>query len=248
MESAEWQKQLGRELFGADFEFAHFPVKDSGRRGLLGYTADITPSLVFSAYLQGIFPWYNEDEGDPVLWWCPDPRFVLPVDELHIPHSIDRFLKHTPYTYTMDKAFSDVIKGCASMKRPGQEGTWIGRQMLDVYKNLAARGIAHSVEVWHNGRLAGGLYGILVGQVFCGESMFTVENNSSKSAFVLFSRAFKKCGGRLIDSQVYTDNIARYGAHNISRTAFLHMESQLLAGTLCRNLRETFEESANTLI
>lgn len=243
MENAEWQEQLGKELYGADFEFSRFPVRDSGRRGLLGYTDAITPSLVFSAYLQGIFPWYNEDEGDPVLWWCPDPRFVLPAEELHVPHSIDHFLKHTPYTYTMDKAFSDVITGCAAMERSGQDGTWIGRKMLDVYGSLAERGIAHSVEAWHDGRLAGGLYGVLIGQTFCGESMFTAEDNSSKSAFVLFARAFIKCGGRLIDSQVYTDNMARYGARNISRTAFLRMESMLLAGKLNGNLRETFERT-----
>jgi leucyl/phenylalanyl-tRNA--protein transferase len=148
----------------------------------------------------------------------------------------------------MDKAFSDVIKGCAAMKRHGQDGTWIGRQMFDVYGNLAERGIAHSVEVWHNGRLAGGLYGILIGQIFCGESMFTVEANSSKSAFALFARAFIKCGGRLIDSQVYTDNIARYCAHNISRAAFLRMEGILLPGKLSGNLKKTFDDSNTSLL
>jgi leucyl/phenylalanyl-tRNA---protein transferase len=242
MENAEWQEQLGRKLYGPDFEFVHFPVNDSDRRGLLGYTDDITPSLVFSAYLQGIFPWYNEDEGDPALWWCPDPRFVLPAEDLHVPRSIDRFLKHTPYTYTMDKAFCDVMKGCAAMERPGQDGTWIGKQMLAVYGELSERGIAHSVEVWHEGRLAGGLYGVLVGQVFCGESMFTIEDNSSKGAFVLFARAFIRCGGKLIDSQVYTDNLARYGAYNISRSAFLRIENELLPGKLSGNLRKTFDE------
>jgi len=240
MENAEWQVQLGKELYGADFELAHFSVPDSERHGLLGYTDNITPELVFSAYLQGIFPWYNEDEGDPVLWWSPDPRFVLPVDEFHVPGSIDRFLKHTPYTYTMDTAFADVMKGCASMKRQGQDGTWIGTQILNVYSMLAQRGAAHSVEVWHDGKLAGGLYGVLIGKVFCGESMFTVENNSSKSAFVLFARAFIRSGGRLIDSQVYTDNIARYGARNISRTAFLRMESELLPAKLDSDIKEAF--------
>jgi leucyl/phenylalanyl-tRNA---protein transferase len=240
MEYAEWQMQLGKNLYGEDFELAHFPVPDGGRHGLLGYTENITPGLVFSAYLQGIFPWYNEDDGDPVLWWSPDPRFVLPVDEFHVPVSIDRFLKHTPYTYTMDTAFEDVMKGCASMKRPGQDGTWIGTEMLNVYRTLAQLGTAHSVEVWHDGKLAGGLYGMLIGKVFCGESMFTVESNSSKSAFVLFARAFIRSGGRLIDSQVYTDNIARYGARNISRSAFLRMESELLPAKLNSDIKETF--------
>ena len=242
MENVEWQEQLGRELFGPDFELARFPASDRGRRGLLGYTECITPSLVFSAYLQGIFPWYNEDEGDPVLWWSPDPRFVLPVEELHVPQSVDRYLKHTPYTYTMDTAFPEVMKNCAAMNRPGQNGTWIGARMVAVYTELAERGIARSVEVWHDGRLAGGLYGVLVGQVFCGESMFTIEDNSSKSAFVRFARAFIQCGGRLIDSQVYTDNMARYGAHNVSRSAFLRMENGFLPCKLTGNLKKTFED------
>lgn len=238
----DWQEELGQSLFGSDFIYSHFPERISDRRGLLGYTPEITPSLVFSAYLQGVFPWYNEDEGDPVLWWNPDPRFVLPIDELHVPQSIERFIKHTPYTYTIDADFPEVIEQCSAMKRPGQRGTWIGPQIIDVYSNLAERGIAHSVEAWHNGKLAGGLYGILIGKVFCGESMFTIEDNSSKSAFVLFAKAFSLCGGQLIDSQVYTDNMARYGAHNISRDAFLRMETELLSSRLTRNFKKIFSE------
>src|SRR5574344_393567 len=232
MENSDWRAQLGQELWGSDFELARFPVLNGGRKGLLGFTDNITPELVLSAYLQGVFPWYNEDEGDPVLWWCPDPRFVLPVEDMHVPESVFRFLKHTPYTYTMDKAFPDVMRGCASMERKGQNGTWIGTKMIEVYCELARRGIARSVEAWHDGKLAGGFYGVLIGRMFCGESMFTAEDNSSKSAFVLFEKAFAERGGMLIDSQAYTANMARYGAHNISRAAFLRLEKSFLMQTL----------------
>ena len=140
----------------------------------------------------------------------------------------------------MDKAFPDVMRGCASMERKGQNGTWIGTKMIEVYCELARRGIARSVEAWHDGKLAGGFYGVLIGRVFCGESMFTIESDSAKSAFVLFARAFAACGGKLIDSQVYTDNIARYGAKNISRQAFLRLESELLYTPLTGNLQKQF--------
>ena len=236
MQNADWREQLGTELFGSDFEYSHFPVTHSDRHGLLGFTDKITPSLVLSAYLQGIFPWYNEDEGDPILWWSPDPRFVLPAGEIHEPKSIHKFLSHTPFTYKMDTAFTDVMTACSEMDRPGQNGTWIGKKMIEVYSELASRGIAHSVEAWHDGKLAGGLYGVLIGSVFCGESMFTIENNSSKSAFILFARAFKKAGGALIDSQVYTANMARYGARNISRAAFLRLENSLMTQKLTAEL------------
>jgi leucyl/phenylalanyl-tRNA---protein transferase len=233
---------LGKQLLGSDFKLTFFPVDEDNRRGLLGYTTGIDAHLVVSAYLQGVFPWYNEDEGEPVLWWSPDPRFVLPVEELHVPHSISRFLKHTPYTYTMDTDFAAVINACAAIKRDGQPGTWIGPEIIRVYCELNEQGITHSVEVWHDGKLAGGLYGVLLGRVFCGESMFTVEDNSSKSAFVLFARAFIECGGRLIDSQVYTDNIARYGAHNVSRTAFLRMEHEFMLLPLSGDLKQAFQK------
>ena len=244
MESVDWRAKLGAERFGSDFEYTHFFVRDAGRNGLLGCTEELTPHLVFSAYLQGIFPWYDESSGDPVLWWSPDPRFVLPVNEIRFPRSAVKFLKHSPYTYTIDAAFSRVIENCAHVYRAGQDGTWIGERMIDIYCALHERGIAHSVEAWHRDELAGGLYGVLIGKVFCGESMFTLESNAGKSAFMLFVKAFERCGGVLIDSQVYTENIARYGGRNISRSAFLRMESELLPQKLSGNLRKVFTEIA----
>ena len=239
MECIDWHQQLGAELYGNDFSFVRFPVRVDAREGLLGYTEYIDSNIVFSAYLQGVFPWYNKN--DPVLWWSPDPRFVLPVKEFHIPRRVTRFLKNTTYTYTIDKAFSDVMKQCACVKRQGQDGTWICSEMIDVYCELHERGIAHSFETWYDGTLAGGFYGILIGRVFFGESMFTLLPNASKSAFVLFMRAFEKCGGALVDSQVYTENIARYGARNVSRAAFLRMERELLPSALHGEMRATFE-------
>ena len=209
-------------------------------RNICAVTEDIPLQLLYSAYMQGIFPWFNEDEGDPVLWYSPEPRFCLRIEQLHVPRSIDRFLKHTPFTYTMDRCFSRVMEACRDMNRSGQNGSWIGEKMLAAYTAFHRAGYAHSIEAWHGNELAGGFYGVLIGSVFCGESMFTRESESSKSAFVLFARAFAACGGRLIDSQVYTENIARYGAANISRDAFLRLEKEYLYLPLEGNLEETF--------
>lgn len=203
-------------------------------------TEDIPLQALYSAYLQGIFPWFNEDEGDPVLWQSPNPRFVIPIEQLHVSKSIKKFIKHTPYTYTMDCCFEEVMKQCGLMEREGQNGSWIGPKMLEAYAKFHKVGFAHSIEVWHKDKLVGGFYGILLGQVFCGESMFTIEPDSSKSAFVLFAQAFKNCGGKLIDCQAYTDNMARYGAIEIPREEFLKMEKELIYEPLTGDLKETF--------
>ena len=184
-------------------------------------TDNIPLRLLYSAYNQGVFPWFDEASGDPVIWQSPKKRFVIPIRQLHVSKSIEKFLKHNPYTYTIDKAFERVIKNCAKQKRPEQDGTWIGPKMIEAYIKFHKAGYAHSIEVWHGKKLVGGFYGVLVGSVFCGESMFTIEPNSSKSAFVLFARAFQKAGGKLIDCQAYTPNMERYGARNISRKQYL---------------------------
>lgn len=184
-------------------------------------TDEITTGLLYNAYHQGIFPWFNEDEGDPVIWQSPDPRFVIFPELFHVPASADKFLKHTPYTYTKDKCFGEVMLQCSLMKRKGQNGTWIGPKMLDAYEELHRIGMAHSYEVWHDDKLVGGFYGVDLGNVFCGESMFTVERDSAKSAFIRFARDFFEKGGKLIDCQVYTDNMARFGAVEIPREKYL---------------------------
>lgn len=204
-------------------------------------TKDIPLEILYSAYMQGIFPWFNEDEGSPVLWQCPPERFVINIEEIHYPESLKKFLKKTPYSYTFDRCFDEVIKNCAKMYRPTQAGTWIGPMMIEAYCALHKTGLAHSVEVWREGRLVGGFYGVCIGRVFFGESMFTLESNSSKSAFAIFAEVFKACGGKLIDCQAYTDNMARYNAKNISRQDFLNMEKVLLHQSLKGDLRTAFE-------
>lgn len=196
--------------------------------GIVAVSSQITTGLLKSAYYQGIFPWFNESEGESVLWWSPDPRFVILPDELHVPTRLARSLDKLPFTYTVDTCFERVVAECAAAKRVGQNGTWIGRKIFNAYCSFFDAGYAHSVEVWQADKLVGGFYGVLIGSVFCGESMFTKESNSAKSAFVRFAHAFFECGGGLIDSQVYTDNMARYGGKNISRSAFLRLERELL--------------------
>lgn len=209
-----------------------FPEPDFN--GFCGYGPDLSPVLLLAAYAQGVFPWFNDDV-DPVAWWSLDPRFVLLPSDFHVPKRLERFLKHNQkladeerFSFTTDKAFESVISLCASVKRQGQKGTWITKRMIDVYCILHEMGFAHSFESWHGSRLVGGFYGVLIGSVFFGESMFTLESNAAKCRFVTFVRDFIKCGGALIDCQAYTDNLSRYGAKNISRVAFLRLEKEHL--------------------
>ena len=188
---------------------------------ILCVTEDMPLQLLYSAYMQGIFPWFNEDEGDPVLWQCPEERFVIFPEDFHVSKSIKKFLKKNPYRYTVDNCFDEVLKQCSLQERPGQKGTWIGPKIMKSYNLFHRAGISHSVEVWKDGKLAGGIYGELIGGVFYGESMFTIEPDSSKSALVLFAALFFEMGGKMIDCQCETENMARYGGKNISREEFL---------------------------
>lgn len=211
-------------------------------RQICEITDGIPLQLLYSAYMQGVFPWFSENDKEPVTWYSTDPRFVLFPEDFHCPSSLRKFQKKTPFTYSMDRCFRRVMQECGKMKRSGQDGTWIGNKMIDAYSKLHKAGLAHSFEVWHKGKLAGGFYGVLIGSVFFGESMFTIEPNSSKSAFAFFMEAFTRCGGVIVDSQSYTDNIARYGARNISRDAFLHIEKTALYKPLDCDLKTVFEE------
>lgn len=216
------------------------PGQYEGFEELCAYSYDIPQKLLYSAYMQGVFPWFDEDRGDPVLWQSPNERFVIFPELFHVSKSIDKFLKKSPYTYTMDKCFDEVMKQCGLMERIGQNGTWIGSMMKEAYSKFHKAGFAHSFEVWKDGRLAGGFYGILIGSVFCGESMFTIEPDSSKSAFVIFARRFFELGGKMIDCQVYTENMARYGAIEISREKFLEKEKSFLKEALKKPLQESY--------
>lgn len=230
---------------GIDFSRV-LPFREPDGRGIVGVSREITMQRLWSAYMQGVFPWFCEDAGDPVVWWCPDPRFCILADELRIPRSVRRELSRAGFTYTMDADFPAVIRGCREMERSGQSGTWIGGKMIRAYTRFHELGFAHSVEAWLGGELAGGFYGVLIGSVFFGESMFTRVGGSSKCAFALFARAFVECGGRLIDSQVRTDNIARYGARDMLRDEFLFLERPCLGLPLARDIREAFAEAASS--
>ena len=207
-------------------DYFQFPPPEKADDGLVAVGGNLSLGMLYSAYLQGIFPWFNEE--DPILWWSPDPRFVLFPEELHVPKSLRRVLNQNVFEFSMDKAFESVISSCAAAKRVGQKGTWIRPDMIEGYIALHKSGIAHSVEAYLDGKLAGGFYGVLIGSVFFGESMFTHIENASKAAFCTFVEAFRKAGGKLIDSQIYTDHIARFGGRNISRSAFLRYEKDYL--------------------
>ena len=202
--------------------------------------------MLLSAYYQGIFPWYSKDE--PILWWSPDPRFVLFPEELHVPSRLERFMRHNEklpenekFIYTMDAAFRSVITACSDVDRPGQDDTWITSDMINAYYEFHNTGYAHSFETWQGGKLVGGFYGVQLGSMFFGESMFSLVPEASKCAFVNFMRIFRSCGGRLVDSQVYTDNLARFGGRNISRSAFLRLESNYLYDQLDQDLASFYE-------
>lgn len=208
-------------------------------------SSDIPLDVLYSGYLQGIFPWFNEDEGEPVIWRSPNPRFVIPIEQLHVSKSLKKFLKHNPYTYTMDTCFERVMSECGKMEREGQIGSWIGPKMLAAYKDFHKAGYVHSFEVWDGDELAGGFYGVLLGSIFIGESMFTKKDNSSKSAFVIFAKAFAACGGKMIDCQAYTDNMARYGAIEIPREDYLKELLKLVEIPLKGDIKTEFLKAAS---
>lgn len=187
--------------------------------GLLAIGGDLNPHRVLLGYTIGIFPWYSE--GQPILWHSPDPRFVLFPDELRVGRTLRRRIKAAPFQVTLDHAFEAVITECALAPRPGQDGTWITDEMRDCYLELHERGYAHSVETWDDGELVGGLYGVALGGVYFGESMFAKAPDASKIGFVHLVRQLAKWNFDLIDSQVYTDHLARFGARHIPRDSYL---------------------------
>lgn len=187
--------------------------------GLLGVGGDLHPDRILLAYRQGIFPWYSE--GQPILWWSPDPRMVLWVDALHISRSLGKIIRRGDFHITMDTAFDEVMTACADVPRPGQQGTWITPELKEGFVALHDAGHAHSIEAWKDGELVGGLYGLTVGRVFCGESMFAVVPNASKVAFVALVQQLRRWGFPMVDCQVHTPHLARFGAREVPRKRFL---------------------------
>jgi leucyl/phenylalanyl-tRNA---protein transferase len=196
-----------------------FPPAAEAEDGLLAIGGDLKPERLVLAYSQGIFPWY--EQGQPILWHSPDPRMVLPASQLHVPRSLAKVMKRGDYRFTLDTAFADVIAGCAAAYRPGQRTTWITPAMRKAYGELHRRGVAHSVEAWQDDRLVGGLYGVSLGRAFFGESMFATAPDASKAAFVALVRQLVRWEVDLIDCQVHTDHLARFGAEEWPRRRYL---------------------------
>lgn len=185
--------------------------------GLLAVGGDLSVERLLLAYSMGIFPWFSE--GDPLLWWAPDPRLIMVPSEFHCSRRLARTLRQQVFQVTFDQAFAQVIKGCAA-PRPGQQGTWIVAEMQDAYIRLHEQGWAHSVECWQNEQLVGGLYGVSLGGVFFGESMFSTVANSSKVALATLAQQLERWGFDLIDCQMYTGHLVRLGARQMSGVEF----------------------------
>ena len=198
-----------------------FPPVDEALKdpnGLLAAGADLSTDRLLDAYLHGIFPWFGDE--DPLLWWSPDPRMVLMTGELRISRSLRRLIRSARYRVTLDTAFRDVMLGCAA-PRKDHDGTWITADMLAAYTRLAARGFAHSVEVWLGGELVGGLYGVAIGRMFYGESMFSRRPDGSKVALAYLVPQLARGGFEMIDCQMSTPHLASLGAREIPRAEFL---------------------------
>lgn len=212
-------------LFALDHSLAFPPVHLSEPDGLLAIGGDLSVERLLLAYKKGIFPWY---EGQTPLWWCPDPRFVLYPEDLKVSKSMKALLRKDAFTFTIDKAFASVIRACKQTPRRDQDGTWITDEVERAYTQLHELGHAHSAEVWQDGALVGGLYGIRLGKVFFGESMFSHVSNASKYAFISYVEHLKTEGVSLIDCQVYTTFLESLGARMIPRSAFVGLLAQLV--------------------
>lgn len=197
-----------------------FPSPEiASEEGIVAYGYDLTPERLLEAYQNGIFPWYNEEE--PVLWWSPNPRFVLFPEKLHISKNIKKLLRKNIYQVTYNQSFEEVIRNCASIPRKDQDGTWIHPEMIATYTQLHQLGYAHSVEVWYENQLVGGLYGIKMGNIFCGESMFSRKSNASQVGFITFLQQHPEI--KSVDCQVYSEYLEKLGAEEIPRTQFLEI-------------------------
>ena len=195
------------------------PPRLAEDNGLLAIGGDLSEARLLLAYSMGIFPWYSE--GDPILWWSTDPRLVLFPEDLKVSRSLNQTLRKGVFYITFDEAFEEVIRNCASVHSRTNGGTWITEDMLEAYIDLHRAGYAHSVESWSEGRLTGGLYGVSLGSIFFGESMFTKKSDASKAAFVTLVRQLIKWNFKLIDCQMTTPHLKSFGACEIPRSAFI---------------------------
>lgn len=191
--------------------------------GLMAIGGDLKPERLWFAYQTGLFPWYNE--GEEILWWCPDPRFVLFPDEIKISKSMKKILRDEVFEFTENKCFEEVMCNCKIAERKGQDGTWINEDLIDSFVKLHHYGKAKSFEAWQNGILVGGFYGVQVGNVFCGESMFSKVSNASKAVFIHFTKLYQK-EWQLIDCQIHSDHLESLGARMIAKKDYLTILKQ----------------------
>lgn len=195
------------------------PVENATAEGVVAVGGDLSINRLMEAYSEGIFPWF--DHGSLIMWWSPDPRMILVPSQVKVSKSMRNILNRQVFKVTYNTAFDQVIQHCASITRKGQDDTWITQEMISAYKALHQKGIAKSVEVWFDSKLVGGLYGVDLGHVFCGESMFSLMSNASKVAFISLARTLEKQHYSLIDCQLYTDHLSSMGAHEIPRKDFI---------------------------
>jgi leucyl/phenylalanyl-tRNA---protein transferase len=197
------------------------PVEKADQYGILAIGGDLSVSRLLDAYSRGIFPWYDAEQ--PIIWWSPDPRFVLFPDKLVVSKTMRQVIHRKLFTITFDQEFHRVITSCAQSRRRHERGTWITQDMIEAYTRLHLEGYAHSVEVWSGETLAGGLYGVSLGSIFFGESMFTLVSNASKTAIITLSRHLINRRFTLIDSQVHTDHLESLGCQEIPRSRYLSL-------------------------
>ncbi len=195
----------------------------------MAFGGSFEPAVLLAAYTQGIFPWPSEELH--YAWFSPDPRLILPLDAVHLPRSLRKTLRRHRFTVTFDTAFEEVIQACSEADRDGQAGTWITDELLEGFLQLHHEGFAHSVEAWQDGELAGGLYGLALGAVFCGESMFFRRPDASKVAFAHLLQRLETYRFHFVDCQVHTEHLTRFGAEEVSRYEFLHRLDRALDAT-----------------
>ncbi len=205
-----------------DFPPVHTALDEPN--GLLAAGGNLSTSTLLKAYQSGIFPWYNAP--DPILWWSPDPRTVLIPGNIHISGSMKKVLRKNPFTITCDKAFKEVMRGCAGIRNYTDQ-TWISQEIIEAYFQLHQQGFAHSIEAWQDSELVGGVYGVAIGCMFYGESMFSKKPNASKTAFIKLAQMLEHCGFELIDCQVHSEHLETLGACKIPRNEFLQLLNKL---------------------
>lgn len=211
---------LGRlEELGIDKDYRFPPAEEASPEGIVCAGGNLSPGMLISAYRQGIFPWYGEDE--PILWWSPNTRFAVLPETLHVSRSSLRLLRKGEYGFSLDQRFRTVIEACAKVPRPGQSGTWILPEMIEAYTRLHSLGYAHSLEVWKEGLLVGGLYGLSLGGAFFGESMFSLSPGASRAGFLSLALWLFDQGFLLIDSQVHTLYVETLGGVDLPRGSYL---------------------------